>query len=172
MGAEAIGETHISTEYLKLILRHADKYSTCSTPQKFALVGQLSMASRLNRHTMGYEFAHAILPCAPSDHSRLSPKLVLRGEQVPEDAFVVLWCGGYNVWTDVETLFQALNQAMEKDPRIHYVSAGAGVRLMNNNSYERFLEMISHSPHRDRFHMLGWQPSSVVPGLYPQADVG
>ena len=163
---------HISTEYLKLILRHADKYSTCSTPQKFALVGQLSMVSRLNRHTMGYEFAHAILPGAPSDHTRLPPKLVLRGEQVPEDAFVVLWCGGYNVWTDVETLFQALSQAMEKDPRIHYVSAGAGVRLMNNTSYERFQEMISHSPHRGRFHMLGWQPSSVVPGLYPQADVG
>ena len=61
---------------------------------------------------------------------------------------------------------------MEKDPRVHYVSAGAGVRLMNNTSYERFQEMIRHSPHRDRFHMLGWQPSSVVPGLYSQADVG
>jgi hypothetical protein len=46
----------ITQEYLNLILRRADKYSTCSTPQKFALVGQLSMASRLNRHTMGYEF--------------------------------------------------------------------------------------------------------------------
>jgi hypothetical protein len=57
----------------------------------------------------------------------------------------VLWCGGYNVWTDVDTLFQALNQAMEKDPRIHYVSAGEGVRLANNNSYERFLEMIASS---------------------------
>jgi glycosyltransferase involved in cell wall biosynthesis len=162
----------ISYEYLNLILRHGDKYSTCSTPQKFAMVGQLSTAYRLNRHTMGYEFVHAILPGAPSDHSKVSPKLVLRGKQVPNDAFVVLWCGGYNVWTDVDTLFQALHQAMEKDSRIHFVSAGAGVQLTNNNSYERFLEMISRSPHRDRFHMLGWQPSSVVPGLYPQADVG
>lgn len=162
----------ITQKYLNLILRRADKYSTCSTPQKFALVGQLSMASRLSRHTMGYEFAHAILPGAPSKHAEGTPTLTVRGDLVPANAFVVLWCGGYNVWTDVDTLFQALNQAMEKDPRIHYVSAGEGVRLTNNNSYERFLEMIASSPYRNRFHMLGWQPGSVVPGLYPQADVG
>jgi glycosyltransferase involved in cell wall biosynthesis len=162
----------ITQEYLDLILRRADKYSTCSTPQKFALVGQLSMAFRLNRQTMGYEFVHAILPGAPSKHAEVTPTLTVRGDLVPIDAFVVLWCGGYNVWTDVDTLFQALNQAMEKDPRIHYVSAGAGVRLANNNSYERFLEKIASSPFRNRFHMLGWQPSNVVPGLYRQADVG
>jgi glycosyltransferase involved in cell wall biosynthesis len=162
----------ISYEYLDHILRGADKYSACSTPQKFALVGQLSTAGRLNRHTMGYEFVHAVLPGAASDRSTTPPALVLRGGQVPNDAFVVLWCGGYNVWTDVETLFQALSQAMEKDERIHYVSAGAGVRITNNNSYERFLAMIADSPYRERFHMLGWQPGSVVPGLYRQADVG
>lgn len=162
----------IAFEYLNLILRHGDKYSACSTPQKFALVGQLSTAGRLNRHTMGYEFVHAVLPGAPSQHAEIKPELMLRGNLVPSDAFVVLWAGGYNVWTDVDTLFQALNQAMDQDPRIYYVSAGAGVRLVNNNSYERFLEMIADSTHRDRFHMLGWQPSSVVPSLYQQADVG
>ena len=162
----------ISLEYLKLISQQADKYSTCSTPQKFALVGQLGMASRLNRHTMGYEFVHAILPGAPSKHEEISPEMVVRGRTVPQDAFIVLWAGGYNVWTDVDTLFQALDQAMGKDPRIHYVSAGAGVKLTNNNSYERFLEMIATSQYRDRFHLLGWQPSTVVPGLYQQANVG
>lgn len=162
----------ISLEYLKLIARQADKYSTCSTPQKFAMVGELGMASRLNRATMGYEFVHPILPGASSKQEEGQPERIVRGDPVPHDAFIVLWAGGYNVWSDVETLFQALDQAMEEDPRIHYVSAGAGVRLSNNNSYERFLEMIDHSRHRDRFHMLGWQPSSVVPGLYRQADVG
>jgi glycosyltransferase involved in cell wall biosynthesis len=162
----------ISLEYLKLIARHADKYSTCSTPQKFAMVGQLGMASRLDRHTMGYEFVHPILPGASSKHDGGQPELIVRGGSVPQDAFIVLWSGGYNVWTDVDMLYQALDRAMEKDPRIHYVSAGAGVRLTNNNSYERFLEMIERSTHRDRFHMLGWQPSTVIPGLYRQADVG
>lgn len=162
----------MTQKYLHEILRRADKYSACSTPQKYALVGQLSMTSRINRHTLGYEFAHAVLPGAPSGHSDATPLLTIRGSRVPEDAFVVLWCGGYNVWTDVDTLFDALSLAMEMEPRIHYVSAGAGVRLKNNNSYERLLEMIEGSPHRDRFHMLGWQPSKVVPGLYQQADVG
>lgn len=162
----------ISPEYLKLISRHADKYSTCSNPQKFAMVGQLGMASRLNGYTMGYEFVHPILPGASSKHADVTPEVIVRGNSILQDAFIVLWAGGYNVWTDVDTLFQALDQAMGMDPRIHYVSAGAGVKLTNNNSYERFLKMIANSRHRDRFHMLGWQPSSVVPGLYRQADVG
>jgi glycosyltransferase involved in cell wall biosynthesis len=162
----------ILIEYLNIILRNADAYSTCSTPQKYALVGQLSMASRLNRHAFGYDFVNVVLPGAPSKQAEIRDTLKVRGEMVPQDAFVVLWCGGYNVWTDVDTLYQALNDAMDRQPRIHYVSAGAGVRMAENTSYERFLEMIASSPHSDRFHMLGWQPSSVVPSLYGQADVG
>jgi glycosyltransferase involved in cell wall biosynthesis len=84
----------------------------------------------------------------------------------------VLWCGGYNVWTDIETLFKALSRAMDFDPRIVFVSAGAGVKIAQNNSYERLLQMIASSPHQQRFHMLGWQPYHEVQGLYPQADVG
>jgi glycosyltransferase involved in cell wall biosynthesis len=162
----------ILNEFMRIILRNADVYSTCSTPQKFEVIGQLSMAYRLNRKTWGYDFVHTVLPGAPSRRAEPKESLKVRGDLVPEDAFIVLWCGGYNVWTDIETLFHALNDAMEKDPRIHYVSAGAGVRIANNDSYERLLEMIARSPHCDRFHMLGWQPASVVPTLYQQADVG
>lgn len=159
-------------QYLDIILRQADAYSTCSTPQKFEVVGQLGMVERLNRETIGYDFVHAILPGAPSQPREIRETIQVRGEKVPEDAFIVLWCGGYNVWTDVQTLFWGLNDAMERDPRIHYVSAGAAVSMQNNNSYERLLDLINRSPNKHRFHMLGWQPSSVIPGLYQQADVG
>lgn len=159
-------------EYLEIILRNADVYSTCSTPQKFEAVGQLGMAGRLDRDTIGYDFVHAILPGAPAKPREIRDTIKLRGEAIPEDAFVVLWCGGYNVWTDVQTLFWGLNDAMERDPRIHYISAGAGVSMQNNTSYERLLDLINKSPNKHRFHMLGWQPSSVIPGLYQQADVG
>lgn len=162
----------ILLKYLAIILQNADAYSTCSTPQKFELVGQLSMTGRINRYNMGYDFVQAVLPGVSSKHADVKNTLEVRGSMVPEDAFVVLWSGGYNVWTDVDTLFKALDEAMEEDPRIHYVSAGAGVRMAENTSYERFQEMIGNSSHRDRFHMLGWQPSSVIPGLYRQADVG
>lgn len=159
-------------KYLDIILREADAYSTCSTPQKFAVVGQLGMVERLNRETIGYDFVHAILPGAPSKQMEATDAIKLRGKEVPEDAFIVLWCGGYNVWTDVQTLFWGLSDAMVKDPCIHYVSAGAGVLMENNNSYERLLAMINRSPHKDRFHMLGWQPRNAISGLYQQADVG
>ena len=159
-------------QYQNIVLQGGDAYSTCSTPQKFALVGQLSMAGRLNRHTLGYDFAHVVLPGAPSKQEEGGDSLKLRGEVFSNDAFVVLWCGGYNVWADVDTLFQAISQAMDRDPRIVYVSAGAAVKLAQNRSYDRLLEMIAASPHRDRFHMLGWQPSKALPGLYHQADVG
>jgi glycosyltransferase involved in cell wall biosynthesis len=159
-------------EYLDIILRNADVYSTCSTPQKFEVVGHLGMARRLTSETIGYDFVQAILPGAPSKQMQIRDMINLRGEKLPDDAFIVLWCGGYNVWTDVEVLFRGLSAAMEKDSRIHYVSAGAGVAMQNNTSYERLLEMITNSPHKDRFHMLGWQPSTAIPGLYQQADIG
>jgi hypothetical protein len=79
-------------EFLDIILRNADQYSACSTPQKFALVGQLGMVSRLNRRTMGYDFVHAVLPGVPSKHAEIEIKktLKVRGEMIPQDAFVVM----------------------------------------------------------------------------------
>jgi glycosyltransferase involved in cell wall biosynthesis len=72
----------------------------------------------------------------------------------------------------VETLFQALSQAMERDPRIVFMSVGAGVKLTQNDRYERLLAKIEASPFRQRFHMLGWRPANEVPDYYRQADVG
>lgn len=157
--------------YLDRILRGGDVYSTCSTPQKYALAGQLGMVSRLDWRTFGYEFVHAILPGAPAEPETNSLSPAGLGE-LPDDAFIVLWCGGYNVWTDVDTLFQGLSQAMAKDPRIVYVSVGAGVDLENNDSYERLLEKIERSPFRDRFHMQGWRPVGDIPAYYNLAHVG
>ncbi len=161
--------------YLHTILHVGDVYSTCSTPQKYALVGQLGMASRLNRQTVGYEFVHAILPGASNaaaDKVHITEATRLRSTLVPDDAFIVMWCGGYNVWTDVDPLFGALSEAMSRDPRVHFVSVGAGVKLPNNDSYERFAAKIEPSPHKARFHLLGWRPASEVPAFYRQADVG
>jgi glycosyltransferase involved in cell wall biosynthesis len=158
--------------YLQEMLRQGDVYSTCSTPQKYALVGQLGMVSRLNRHTLGYEFVHLVLPGSPACPKNTSGNPTLLGDLVPADAFIVLWCGGYNVWTDVDTLFRALEEAMSRDPRMVFVSVGGGVKISQNNAYDRFLAMIGTSAHRHRFHMLGWRPANEVPAYYRQADVG
>jgi len=162
----------VMLQYLQTVLNGGDVYSTCGTPQMNALIGQLGMASRLNRHTLGYQFVHPVLPGAPTKPQNVKDGPVLRGNLVADEAFIVMWCGGYNVWTDVDTLFQALNQAMSRNPQIAFVSVGAGVKFARHNTYERFLAMIESSPYRQRFHMLGWRPASEIPNLYRQADVG
>lgn len=158
--------------FLRMVLEGGDVYSTCSTPQKNALVGQLGMMSRLSRHTLGYEFVHPILPGVPADIGNIGNGISLRGDSVPRDAFIVLWCGSYNVWTDVEALFHGLCKAMSRDPRIVFVSVGGAAKIAQNDAYERFLSMIQASPHHQRFHMLGWRPAREVPGYYSQADAG
>jgi glycosyltransferase involved in cell wall biosynthesis len=91
---------------------------------------------------------------------------------IGEESFVVLWCGGYNTWTDVETLFKGLVWAMERDPKLCYLSLGAHTYEAPDNVYTRFEQMIQHSPYRDRFHLLGWQPWADVPKYYRASDVG
>lgn len=158
--------------YLRMILSQGDVYSTCGTPQKHALVGQLAMAARLNRHTLGYEFVHPILPGAPRRLAAEGEGLSLRDDLVRADGFVVLWCGGYNVWTDVDVLFQALDAAMSAEPRVEFVSVGGKSGHAENDAYDRLLGMIDGSAHRQRYHMLGWRPVSEVPIYYRGADVG
>ncbi len=86
--------------------------------------------------------------------------------------FVVLWCGGYNTWTDVDTLFNALESAMGKDLTVRYVSVGANSYEAPDNVYTRLLGMIENSPHKDRFSMMGWQPWTEIPTYYRHSAVG
>lgn len=158
--------------YMRDVLLGGDVFSTCGTPQKHALVGQLSMVSRLNQHTFGYEFVYPVLPGAKLRSREWKEGPTLKGGMVPQDAFIVLWCGGYNVWTDAQVLFDAVNGAMEHNPRVVYVSVGAAAGGGENNSYDRFLKLIETSKYRERYHMQGWQPASQVAAYYAQADVG
>ena len=52
-----------------------------------------------------------MIPCGlvdePAEETGPSDPIV-RGRHVPEGAFIVLWSGGYNVWSDVDTLFAGL----------------------------------------------------------------
>jgi glycosyltransferase involved in cell wall biosynthesis len=158
--------------YQDLVLKGGDVYSACGTPQKHALIGQLGLAGRLNRNTFGYELAHAILPGAPAEVRPANGTPTELTQRMPADTFVVLWCGGYNIWTDVDTLFEGLSQAMASEPRIEFLSVGAGVKVGRNDRYERFQAKIAASPLRERFHLLGWRPASEVPAYYRRAQVG
>jgi glycosyltransferase involved in cell wall biosynthesis len=166
----------ITLHYVRQVMGAGDLFSGCGTPQKHAMVGQLALAGRLNHRTFGYDFTRVVLPGAPPSSQvpnfQPAPRTLLRQHGVGEDDFVVLWCGGYNTWTDVETLFLGLEAAMASDAKVRYVSVGANTYDAPDNTYTRFLKMIEGSAFRQRFVMLGWRPWREVAGYYAESDIG
>lgn len=169
-------ETQIG--FLRDVLRKGDIFSGCGRAQCHMLVGELAMAGRLNSRTFGYEFTRAILPGSPPRAGNaLGPEMkrdrrLLAQHGIADTDFVVLWCGGYNTWTDVETLFGGLEAAMECNPHLHYVSVGASTYAAPDNVYDRFVAMTAASPHAPRYHMLGWRPWSEMDAFYRESNVG
>jgi glycosyltransferase involved in cell wall biosynthesis len=167
---------HITVFYMHEILQKGDVFSGCGTPQEHMLVGELAMAGRLNSHTMGYPFTRIILPGSPPADTRPPsthkerPRLASLG--IGEDDFVVLWCGGYNAWTDTDTLFAGLEKAMQADQRIHYVSIGESTYPSPDNVYNQFKRNISGSRYKDRYHLLGWLPWSSLNDYYVECNAG
>lgn len=156
---------------LEPILHRADKMSTVSTRQSFAAIGELGVAGRLTWETCGYEFI-ATIPCALVPQKPKNVQPILRGSTIPEDAFIVLWSGGYNVWSDVDTLFHALELAMEENSRIHFVSTGGEIGGHDETTYHRFVELIDQSPNKARYHLQGWVRAELVPSYQAEADLG
>lgn len=156
------------------VLRIGDAFSGCGTPQVHALVGELAMCGRLNRHTFGYAFAHAVWPGAPRPRAAEPPseRRILRAAGIAPGDFVVLWCGGYNTWTDVATLFDGLELAMARVPRLHLVSVGGSTYRAPETAYDRLQALIAASSHRTRYHLLGWRPWHEIASYYAESDVG
>ncbi len=153
------------------ILDRADVISTVSEAQAFATVGELATRGRLGKETFGYNFVHTI-PNAISEVAFQHNSRVIRGVLAPEGAFVVLWAGGYNTWTDVDLLFDALTAAMEEISDLHFVSTGGVIEGHDEVTFNRFLKRIRSSEFSDRFHLAGWVPTADVPSYYLESDIG
>lgn len=158
-----------------LALRRADKCSAVSRPQLYALLGEMARLGRFNSQTHDHQFVHH-LPDAfhPAFTQPLDPKTrpVVRGTDVPADAFIVLWSGGYNDWTDADFLFECIEGAMNAAPEIHYVSTGGAIPDFNDLTYSRFQDLVEKSAHRERYHLLGWLPFERVVAIHGEADLG
>lgn len=152
-------------------LKGADKFSTVSMPQKFSVVGELSLLGRLTKYTADYEFVH-IMPIAVDDEPFVQTKKMIRNKKVSEDDFVIFWSGGYNTWTDVDTLFEGLVKAMEKNRRIKFVSTGGAIERHDDLTFSKFKEKIRHSKFSENFIFLGWIQTQDVGNCYLESDVG
>lgn len=151
----------------------ADKLSVVSERQSYAAIGELGALGRLTAETCGYEFT-SVIPCAliPTEAAPPATGGGLRGSKAPADAFLVLWSGSYNVWSDVRTLFEGLEGAMRRDPRVHFVSTGGEIPGHDEKTYRELTERIARSELRDRFHLEGWVPAEAVAGYWQEADLG
>ena len=153
------------------VLRRADRLSVVSERQRYAAIGELGAVGRLTAETCGYEFV-CVIPCGMLPGPRPAAAGAVRGRLVPDDAFVVLWSGGYNVWSDVGTLFAGLERAMRENPRVHFVSTGGEIPGQDESTYQEFLGRIAASPLSERFHLQGWLAADQVPGIVAEADLG
>ncbi|MFZ3085930.1 MAG: glycosyltransferase, partial [Candidatus Hydromicrobium sp.] len=154
------------------IISNADIFSCVSSRQQYALIGELGATGRLNKYTSDYDFTN-IIPCGLPLEEYSHTKKVFRGrDSIKKDDFVVLWTGGYNTWTDVDTLFKGMILAMEKNSKIKFVSTGGEIPEQDMKTYPRFLSMINSSPYKERFVMKGWVAGEDVPNYYLEADVG
>src|SRR3989338_5423836 len=78
--------------YWRLALDRGDSFSALGSRNRYSLLGQLGTQGRLNRHTVGYEFAYEI-PCGV-DGKTLAPKRdILKKYGLGKEDFVVLWSG-------------------------------------------------------------------------------
>ena len=154
------------------VLGRADLVSAVSSQQEYATVGAMATHGRLNRATDGYRLVYTVP--ATLDPQVLPPasEPALRGKFVPPDAFVVLWSGGFNTWTDVDTLFAGLEGAMKSCPRLHFVATGGALPPHDSQTYPHFQELIAGSPYRDRFSLLGWLPYEGLHNYYLESDLG
>ncbi|PJF34885.1 MAG: hypothetical protein CUN49_13385 [Candidatus Thermofonsia Clade 1 bacterium] len=151
-------------------IERADKFSAVSERQQWSVVGELGIWGRLNQWTSGYQFVTTI-PIASEDKPFTATGRFMRGVQIPEDAFLILYSGGYNTWTDVDTLFNALECVLRTHPKAHFVSTGGVIYGHDDFTYRRFERLIAESAYRERYHLCGWIEAQSLINLYLESDV-
>ena len=153
------------------ILDRADVISAVSQAQAHALVGELATRGRLSGRMVGYEMCRHIPNALVETDTPIQPGRI-RGHLVPSDAFVLLWVGGYNTWTDIDLLFDALDHTMARLPDLHFVSTGGALKGHDEVTFERFRKRIAASSFASRVHFAGWVPTAQVPSYYAESDLG
>lgn len=158
----------LNLEYQALV--HGDIFSSVSTPQKFATIGELALIGRLNSYTNNYSFCHVIpdtyFPQPENTQARVLQKIKLKKED-----FIILWSGGFNNWVDEKTLFEGLEKAMQSNPNIHFVATGGRIEGVAHRVFDSFNQRVQNSPYRERFHFEGWVDGSLIPSYYREADI-
>lgn len=156
-------------------LRAGDHFSGCSTYQVGSILGELAVLGRLNHHTAVSPLVSLIPPWVEplgSINEGDGNAGALRAHGIPEGAFVVIQTGGFNTWVDHETLFEALELAMDRHADLHYATTGGALAGHDESSFGEFRRRVEASPNRARYHFLGWLALDEVGPAIAAADLG
>lgn len=162
---------HRYREMLGWALARGDRFSVISAAQRGPLVGALGLAGRMTADAIGHEWVHVVRGSVDGVADAGDSGLPDSFPDLPDDGFVVLSCGGYNTWLDGDTMLDGLLRAMEKDPRIRFLSTGGTLRGHDEASYSRFVARAQQSEFGDRFHFLGWVPTSTLPAVFARSHL-
>ncbi len=156
------------------ILRRADKFSAVSRRQMYATIGELGALGRLNSANAMHGFVSTIPNAMAPEFLNPPPhrRGQFRGTVFPRDAYVVLWSGGFNTWTNVQMLADALSHAMMREPSIHFVATGGAIVGHDEKTYQFFLDEMSERGLAERYTMLGWIEGERIFDLYRDCNLG
>jgi hypothetical protein len=153
-------------------LARADRLSGCSADQCAAILGQLGAVGRLGRFTVSDRLIHRLPPWIEPIPIDIDCEPLVRGTQMPQDAYLIIQTGGFNTWLDVHTLFAALELAMAANPRLHFAATGGAIPGHHVGGFQWFAAQVAKSQFKDRYHPLGWVPLGQVPRVISEGDLG
>ncbi len=155
------------TEYA--VIRRADCLSCVSERQKWAVIGELGAVGRLNKASVGYEFVH-VIPVTLENTAMTPIGKSIRGILAQDDDFVLLNTGGFNTWTDVDTLFEALESIMRRRHNVIFVATGGGIKGYNELTFQRFVYLTKQSEFSNHYHLLNWVPAEDLPNYLLESN--
>jgi hypothetical protein len=152
------------------VLERADRFSAVCAPQAHALTGQLGLAGRLSARTAGEQLV-ATIPCCVDPVQVTEDRSTARARLGFDDGdFVLLLSGGVNTWCDVETLCDALAEAMQREKRLRVVMTGGAIPGHDEASSGALLSRLA-ALEPSRVRVLGWVESERLAGIYAACDV-
>ena len=158
-----------------ITLLRAARFSTVSDRQSDALSGELAMLGALTRERFSGDFVctipNAVHP-AYATLERASGVPDFLADRLPADAQICLWSGGFNSWTDLELLTDAMARAFEELPRLYFVCTGGAVHGHDEKTYADFQRLAAERFPAGRCLMLGWVDFPQVLQLHAAATLG
>lgn len=151
----------------------AQRFSTVTARQLYALQGEMAMLGAIDRNRVaspiGDVVPNAVHPLFADLERRDSLPQWL---DVPGNARVCLWSGGFNSWTDVPGLILGLEMLCARDPDFQLVCTGGAVHGHDEKTWEDFRTAVASSLPPGRVHLLGWIDLEKVLELHQSVHLG